>query len=688
MNFQTYILNDNCSRVWYLSYRIVLSIVFTYFISTAFGQNKQLVQVKTFDQQLSPFKNISVSINSGEYFQMDAAGSAYVELVETDLPVKSVAFKENELEAASWNYSKGVLQIIVRKKSYQLIKILAQFADNRPLSNTKIIFKGQQTVETVTNKDGNAEIPLAIGNNTASVNQFSVPGYLVKRFVPGKINVLEVEKIPEVKVEQEPVVVREVPATMERNNMSGIDSVQSLSELFNMLSKGQGMDEETRKKLEDRFQLLLGQMRDSVSLSKAYLERISNSSVLSEDIKNLLSQAAAERQEMSLQRDDFIEKIAVIESKLVESEGNLSAGVRNSLLADLNALEEILAENENRFYNNHNDYREIINALKEKYFDVEKLELKLSESEARRIAEQELFQQRMVISIIILLLLIAIVGILIYFSRVLNKKRNELIVAYKEIKHINENLELIVSQRTHSLEKSNNELDTFLYRASHDLRSPLASIKGLCSISEHVPAAELVHRVKNTVADMDGLLSKLAMVSEVNYYKEIKEVSVNKMIETLDRKFQSYINAEGIKFIINCPPDTVVYTNPVWLEFIFSNLIENALFFSGQERKSVRIVELTVGVRNGRLELDIFDNGMGISRDVRTRVFSMFFKGTENSKGNGLGLYIVYKCVQSFDGEIHIESEEGQYTRFLVSVPLHKSADTINPESLLNETHA
>ncbi|MEQ9415841.1 MAG: HAMP domain-containing sensor histidine kinase, partial [Cyclobacteriaceae bacterium] len=138
----------------------------------------------------------------------------------------------------------------------------------------------------------------------------------------------------------------------------------------------------------------------------------------------------------------------------------------------------------------------------------------------------------------------------------------------------------------------------------------------------------------------------------------------------------------------NCPPDSLVYTNPVWLEFILSNLIENALFFSGYDRKSVRIVELIVRVRNGRLELDIFDNGMGISRDVRTRVFSMFFKGTENSKGNGLGLYIVYKCVQSFDGEIHIESEEGQYTRFLVSIPLHKSAETRSTKPVPNNTHA
>src|SRR5690606_7058292 len=84
-----------------------------------------------------------------------------------------------------------------------------------------------------------------------------------------------------------------------------------------------------------------------------------------------------------------------ISSKLEKGITNFTAAERLALLTDLDLLTKLLIENEGRFYQNQSDYREIINNLKEKYFDVENLETKLSETEKQREEEQRLFQLRL-----------------------------------------------------------------------------------------------------------------------------------------------------------------------------------------------------------------------------------------------------------------------------------------------------
>ena len=80
-----------------------LLIFFLIAAAPAWAQKKQLVQVKGFDQQLVPFKNVEVSINNKEYFSLGNKGVAFVELLDTDFPLKSIKVKDEKLETASWN---------------------------------------------------------------------------------------------------------------------------------------------------------------------------------------------------------------------------------------------------------------------------------------------------------------------------------------------------------------------------------------------------------------------------------------------------------------------------------------------------------------------------------------------------------------------------------------------------------
>ena len=119
---------------------------------------------------------------------------------------------------------------------------------------------------------------------------------------------------------------------------------------------------------------------------------------MNDDIKNLLAQATQESKTLEAQRADFEEKIKIIEDKLASGISSMDEATRSNLLSDLTRLEMILGQNENLFYKNQNDYRAIINSLKEKYFNISELENKLSQSEAQRLEDQREFRQKLLIT--------------------------------------------------------------------------------------------------------------------------------------------------------------------------------------------------------------------------------------------------------------------------------------------------
>ena len=161
------------------------------------------------------------------------------------------------------------------------------------------------------------------------------------------------------------------------------------------------MSEETKVKLDAKFNQLVAQLQDSVlSKNTGFIGRISDSSFVNDDIKNLLAQATEESKTLEAQRADFEEKIKIIEDKLASGISSMDESTRSNLLSDLTRLEMILGQNEKLFYKNQNDYRSIINALKEKYFNISELENKLSQSEAQRLEDQRAVQTKIVNNVV------------------------------------------------------------------------------------------------------------------------------------------------------------------------------------------------------------------------------------------------------------------------------------------------
>ena len=258
-------------------------------------------------------------------------------------------------------------------------------------------------------------------------------------------------------------------------------------------------------------------------------------------------------------------------------------------------------------------------------------------------------------------------------------------MANAEVKRINENLEQIVFERTKLLEEANKELDTFLYRASHDMRSPVCSIIGLCNIASLMSQGEpkeLIQRVMNTTEGMDKLLKKLSIISEINQPTNLSSITLVDLVDDVSSGFSKTIHEQKVDYIVDCPADLVLFSYPGLVETILHNLIENAIFFSLLKNDHAR-VELRATIQDNFAVVTIEDNGVGIDRTIKHRVYDMFFKGTEKSKGHGLGLYIVNKAVLTLDGEVDFESVPGTSTKFTIRLPLHpieKPALTVSEE--------
>jgi|GEM_PF-839766 len=660
--------------------RLFAQLVFMLFISLpATGQNKHMVQVKAFDQNLQPYRNVEVSVNGREFFPVNAKGHAFIELSDTDLPLKTVKIRNEELEAASWNYSKGVLEIIIRQKSYRMMQWVAKDLGGLSVPNLKVAFHGKHPLTATTDGEGRLQIPVSL-DEEVQASLFAVNGYkIVKIHLSDKENFLIIE--PDI-VETTTGLARVKPESEKEYfkdfDLSRLDSIRSLT-VFYAIFKNYEMKRlsaEAKKKVDAKFYELVTQLEDSAALKQSgFAGKISDSSFVSDDISNLLTQANQESKMLDVQREEFDEKIQLITEKIASSISKLNPGERTKLLSDIALLERLLINNESRFYKNHRDYRQLINSLKDRFFDVEDLETRLSASEQQRLEEQRIFRQRLFVISGVVIVFAILILLLIYLARMLRRQKKQLQVVNAEIKRINENLEDLVAERTKLLMEAHKELDTFLYRASHDLRGPVCSIIGLCNLAGHLPEQDsktIIDRVVHTTIGMDRLLKKLSMISEINEPTNFSTISLLERVDKLRQQFHSFMEVSGISFTVDCPPEIVIDSYPVLIDAILENIVENAIFYAALSKSNDRQVKLQAIVLGDIVEIVVYDNGIGFDQKIQSKLFNMFFKGDVNSKGNGLGLYIVQKSVQALRGDIMVESVLGQFTRVVVHLPLRR----------------
>lgn len=235
-----------------------------------------------------------------------------------------------------------------------------------------------------------------------------------------------------------------------------------------------------------------------------------------------------------------------------------------------------------------------------------------------------------------------------------------------------------------ALEKALQVKSVLLGVMSHEIRTPIQVIMGTAGLlAEGLCGGlndEQIERLRLIETNADDLLRLIQGTLDMTRMEQgkmpilIEEISINALLSELEAEFADSFAEKGIALhVAQCTPAAFIKTDRVKLKEILRNLIDNARKFTQHGK-----VELECNCRDDdRVEFIVRDTGIGIKQEMLPSVFDLFYQvdssGQKGSSGAGLGLNIVKRLVELFQGEISVKSEFGQGTTFHVILPLEVS---------------
>jgi len=251
-------------------------------------------------------------------------------------------------------------------------------------------------------------------------------------------------------------------------------------------------------------------------------------------------------------------------------------------------------------------------------------------------------------------------------------------VLYTDISE-NKAAEKVIQQQIRDLEAKNSEMERFTYTVSHDLRSPLITIKGFSTmILEDLKEGNPeriegdLQRVINAANKMDELLQDLLELSRIGrMLNPYTRISMNNLVNDVAELLNGPLKAAGVKLVIEKDlPE--VWGDQSRLREVIQNLIENAIKFRGEQSSPI----IRAGYYNNPEEYVFYiqDNGIGIDNQYMDKIFGLFDKLDMHSEGNGIGLALVRRIIEFHEGRIWVESAgKDQGSTFYFTLPKHNS---------------
>lgn len=268
-----------------------------------------------------------------------------------------------------------------------------------------------------------------------------------------------------------------------------------------------------------------------------------------------------------------------------------------------------------------------------------------------------------------------IAALLVFRYRMyLNQKRSR-IELEETVAARTEELRLINEE----LQGSNQELRSFAYIASHDLKEPLRSISGFTSLLERRLKDQLNDETREYMAYIKKNTAHLhALIADVLAYSLVADEPLK--IEAVDLKYlirEVKDNLAGLierkQGIVDCGklPQKKIWTNYHHLFLICKNLIENGLKYNDSKHPKV---SLNFREEGDQICIEFRDNGIGIAPAYHTRIFELFKRlhNRENYQGTGMGLALSQKIAHRLDGHIEVDSQESNGSTFTLWMRKHQ----------------
>jgi two-component system, sensor histidine kinase len=228
-------------------------------------------------------------------------------------------------------------------------------------------------------------------------------------------------------------------------------------------------------------------------------------------------------------------------------------------------------------------------------------------------------------------------------------------------------------QQNRELDQTNKELDRFVYSVSHDLSAPLKSILGLVNISritsEPVEHVGYLNRIESSVKRLEVFISEILDYSR-NKRQEIVAEQF-RLKELCDEILENLKYTEGFNRIevdLSQLEQESIVQDKTRLRIILNNLLTNAVKFQKKFEGHTPMIRISSRKTGDEVHIEIEDNGEGIRDELQSRIFDMFYRGNENSRGSGLGLYIAKEAAVRIHGNISVKSEYGKGSTFIIEL--------------------
>ncbi len=232
------------------------------------------------------------------------------------------------------------------------------------------------------------------------------------------------------------------------------------------------------------------------------------------------------------------------------------------------------------------------------------------------------------------------------------------------------------------LEKVEQTRDEFVSNVSHELKTPLSSIKVLTEailLQQNVETEMYIEFLQDINSEVDRMtnivndLLALVKLDQSEITLNIQEVDSAEFLNNLIKRLRPLAQKKNIELVTDIAEDVKVEVDIVKISLAISNIIENAIKYTNSDGEGV--VKITTMFDNQSLFIDVTDNGIGMNNEELSKIFTRFYRVDKTrdreTGGTGLGLSITHSTILLHNGNIRVRSVEDEGTTFLIRIPVN-----------------